>query len=187
VNTSKKTRALAAFGTAALALAGSAATAAPASADDVTSTFTVTAGTLSIASAASTVNLGSSVAAPTGTTVTGTMPKVTVTDSRGSLAGWTGSIASTAFTAGTETIAASKAKAYITPANGPTLVSGTAVPATTAIDAATGLVLSGTAQTLVTATTTGSNTVDYTPSVQVTIDSTVVAATYSGTITHTVV
>jgi hypothetical protein len=179
-----------ALGTVALCLTGLAATAAPASAADVTTTFAVAAGTLSVASAATTANLGTSTSSPLGTTVTGLLPKVTVTDSRGSLLGWTGSVASTAFTATvnatTQTIAASKAKAYIVVTNGPTLVSGTAVPATTAIDPATGKVL-GAAQSFVTATTAGSNAVDYTPTVQVTIDSTVVAATYSGTITHTVV
>ena len=180
------------LGTAALSLAGLAATAAPASAVDVTTTFTVAAGTLSIASAAATANLGSSTAALTGTTVTGTMPKVTVTDSRGSLAGWNSSVASTAFTATvgttTQTIAASKAKAYIVPTNGPTLTSAalSAVPTTTAVDAATGLTL-GAAHVFVTATTTASNTVEYIPTVQVTIDGNVLAATYSGTISHTVV
>lgn len=179
-----------ALGTVACCLTGLAATAAPASAADVTTTFAVAVGTLSVASAATTANLGTSTSSPLGTTVTGTLPKVTVTDNRGSLLGWKSSVASTAFTATvnttTQTIAASKAKAYIVAGSGPTLVSGTAVAATTAIDPATGIVL-GAAKEFVTATTTGSNAVDYTPTVQVTVDSTVVAATYSGTITHTVV
>ncbi|MBW3641043.1 MAG: hypothetical protein KY451_14550 [Actinobacteria bacterium] len=177
-----------ALGTVALSLAGLAAAAAPASAADVTATFTVAAGTLSIATAATSANLGTATTSLTGTTVTGTLPKVTVTDNRGSTLGWNSSVASTAFTSGALTIAASKAKAYIVPTNGPTLTSAalSAVPSTTAIDAATGLTL-GAAQVFVTATTTASNSVDYTPTVQVTIDSTVAAATYSGTISHTVV
>lgn len=140
-----------------------------------------------------TLALGTATSSLTGTTVTGALPKVTVTDNRGSTAGWTSKVASTDFTAtvGTETktIAATKAKAYIPTGNGPTLTSAelSAVPSTTAVDPGTGVALSGTAQTFVTATTTASNSVEYTPVVQVTVDSTVVAGTYSATITHTVV
>lgn len=182
-----------ALGTTVLSLVGLAATAAPASADTVTTTFTVSAGALSVASAASTATLGSATSSLLGTTITGALPKVTVTDNRGSLAGWTSKVASTDFTATvnntTKTIPASQAKAYVPVGNGPTLLSAalSAVPTTTAVDPATGVALSGTAATLVTATTTGNNAVEYTPVVQVTIDGSVLAATYSGTITHTVV
>lgn len=180
-----------AFTAAAASVVAVAAGAAPAAADTVDATFTVSAGTLAVASASTASNLGSSTASALGTTVTGTLPKVTVTDDRGSIAGWTSQVASTDFTATvnatTQTIAASKAKAYIVVTNGPTLLSGTAVPVTTAIDAATGIVLAATAKTLVTATTTGSNQVAYTPTLQVTIDSTVLPGTYAGKVTHTVV
>lgn len=183
-----------ALGTAVLSLAGLAATAAPASASTVDTTFTVAAGTLSLASAATTASLGTSTSNALGTTVTGALPKVTVTDDRASIAGWTSQVSSTDFTAtvsgAVKTIAASKGKAYVPVGNGPTVLSavGSITAATTAIDPATGIVLSGTAQTLVTGTlATGSNKVEYTPVVQVTIDGTVVAATYAGKITHTVV
>lgn len=152
----------------------------------VTTTFTVSAGSLSIASAAATANLGTSTANVLGTTVTGTLPEVTVTDARASLAGWTSGIRSTDFTAGTATVPASDAVAYILATDGPTLVEGVAVPTTTALLPASGVTLGATAATLVTATATGSNQVSYTPTVQVTIDSTVTAGTYAGTITHSV-
>jgi hypothetical protein len=169
------------------ALLGMAVAAPAASADDVTTTFSVTAGTLSVASAATTVSLGSSTATALGTTVTGKLPAVTVTDARASAAGWTSKVASTDFVNGTQTIAASKAKTYILTTDGPTVVSGVVVPTTTATSALTGIALSSTAANLVSATATGSNEVSYTPTVEVTIDSTVLAGTYSGTITHTVV
>ncbi|MEX2288740.1 MAG: hypothetical protein WD794_00245 [Mycobacteriales bacterium] len=182
-----------ALGTAAVSLLAVVAAAAPAAADSVATTLTVEGGTLSVASAATSASLGTATSSSTGSTLTGVLPKVTVTDDRGSTAGWTSEVASTDFTATvdgvTETIAAAKAKAYIPAGNGPTLTSAelSAVPATTAVDPSTGIVLSGTAQTFVTATTTASNSVEYTPEVQVTIDSDVVAGTYSATITHTVV
>lgn len=171
----------------AAALGGAVLAAPAASADTVTATFTVSAGALSVSSAATTANLGTSTASVTGATVTGALPLVTVTDARASVAGWTSKVASTDFTAGTQTIAASKAKAYIPVGNGPTVVSGVAVPTTTALLPASGVPLSGLAATLVTATATGSNQVSYTPTVQVAIDTTVTAGTYSGTITHSVV
>lgn len=156
----------------------------------VTTTFTVTGGALSIASAATTANLGSSTSTVTGTTVTGALPKVTISDTRASLLGWTSKIASTDFSDGAtpaHTVVASKAVAYVPAGSGPTLESGSAVATTTALAAGTGVPLGTTAATLVSATTVGSNQVSYTPTVQVTIDSTVLAATYSGTITHSVV
>lgn len=167
------------------ALAGVAAAPA-AGAADVTTTFTVAAGTLSISSAAATANLGSSTSSAAGTTVTGALPEVTVTDARASTAGWTSKIASTSFTVGTQTVPASKAVAYVLATNGPTVASGLAVPTTTALLPVSGVVLGTTAATLVSATATGSNQVKYTPTVQVTIDSSVLSGTYSGTITHSV-
>lgn len=114
-----------------------------------------------------------------------------MTDERGSNAGWTSTVASTDFTttvAGvTNTIAAGNAKTYIPVAAGPNLVSGSALATTTARDPSTAVTLSGTAATLVTATTTGSNTVDYTPTLQIAIPADAAVGDYSGTITHTVV
>jgi hypothetical protein len=183
-----RNRNLAALALSATALAAAGLTAPAAHADTVTTTFDVTAGTLSIASAATTVNLGTSTSNVAGTTVTGQLPLVTVTDARASTAGWTSKVASSDFTSGTKTIAAGKAKVYIPVGSGPTVVEGVVTATTTAVDALTGVTLSGTAADLVSATlATGSNQVTYTPTVQVTIDSTVLAGTYSGTITHSVV
>jgi hypothetical protein len=162
-----------------------------ASADTVTTTFAVTDGTLSIAAAATSTDLGSARLSSSGSTIAGALPKMTVNDDRGSTAGWTATVASTDFTATVSgvvhTIAAGNGRTYIPAGAGPTLVSGGAVATTTAIDWSTGVVLSGTGATLVTATTTSTNKVEYTPTLQIAIPSTAVAGNYSGTITHTVV
>lgn len=170
----------------ATALGGAVLAAPAASAGTVTTTFTVSAGSLSVASAAATANLGTTTSTVLGSTVSGTLPTVTVTDARASVAGWTSKIASTDFVNGTQTVTAANAKAYILAVNGPTLISGVAVPTTTAVLPASGVTLGATAATLVTATATGSNQVSYTPTIDVALDSKVLAGTYSGTITHSV-
>lgn len=151
--------------------------------------FSVTAGALSI-SEPTTANLGTVASSPSGTTLSGHLGSTTITDSRGSLAGWTATITATTFSDGAtptpHTIAANKFKAYVNAGDGPTVSSGVAVPATTYTTAATALTLSTSAQTLVTATATGSNVVAYNPTIAVTVDSSVVSGTYTGTVTQTV-
>lgn len=147
---------------------------------------TMTAGTLSISEPTS-ANLGSAASSASGTSVTGHLGTTTVTDSRASLAGWTVSISATALSDGAgHTIAANKLRTYVAAGDGPTVTSGVAVPSTTYITATSGLTLSTGAQSFVTATTTGSNVVTYNPTVVVTLDSNVIAGTYSGAITQTV-
>lgn len=151
-------------------------------------TFQVTNGGISVAEPTTQANLGSVASTPLGTTTSGSLGSSTITDNRGSLAGWTLSMASSDFSDGAtptpHTIAAGKAVAWL-PAPA-TLVSGVAVVTNTHIAPATGLTLANAAAPFMTATTTGSNSVSYNPSVQVTIDSTAVAGTYTGTITQTV-
>lgn len=151
-------------------------------------TFTVSGSTLSISEPATPVTLSGATSSPLGTTSSGALGSTTVTDNRGSLAGWTVSMSSTDFSDGAtptpHTIAASKAVAWVSSV--PVATSGIAVVTTTHLSALTGLTLANTAGTLMTATTTGSNVVSYNPNVQLTIDSTVVAGTYTGTVTQTV-
>ena len=152
-------------------------------------TFTLVAGTLSVTEPSS-VNLGAATSSSLGASLTGRLGVTTVSDQRGALSAWTATIATTDFTDGAtptaHTISAGKLKAYIAPGDGPTVTSGIAVPATTHTTVATALPLSTTGQSFVTATTTGSNTVTYNPTIVVTLDSTVVAGTYTGTITQSV-
>lgn len=69
---------------------------------------------------------------------------------------------------------------------GPTVVSGTVVPATLYLAEETGLALSTTAQDFVTTSSVvGTNEVTYTPSLAVTIAGDVLAGTYTGTIIQT--
>ena len=84
------------------------------------------------------------------------------------------------------TITANHLKAYVATADGPTVTSGIVVPATAYTTLATALTLSTSGQTFVTATATGSNVVTYNPTLSVTVDTTAIAGTYSGSITQTV-
>ena len=148
-------------------------------------TFTVSAGSLSVAEPTTTANLGSVTSSPLGTTTSGSLGTSTITDNRGSLAGWTLSMASTDFSDGaSHTIPAGQAVAWL-PAPA-TLVNGVAVVTNTHAAAATGMALANSPASFMTATTTGSNVVSYNPSIQVTLNSSVVSGTYTGTITQTV-
>ncbi len=159
---------------------------APAANAGTSATFTVGAGTLTITEPSATASFGTPTASPLGTTATGSLGSTTITDGRGSLAGWTLSMASTDFTttAPVHTITASNAVAYLTAV--PTVASGVAVVTNTHVLAASGLTLGNSAAAFMTATTTGSNTVTFTPTIQVTIPSTAIAGVYNGTVTQTV-
>lgn len=180
-----RARLILAASTAALALAGSVFAAVPASASTGV-TFTVNAGALTITEPAGPASLGSVTSTPAGTTTSGSLGSTTINDARGSLAGWSLSVASTDFTtsAPVHTIAAGQAVMYLpTPA---TVTAGVAVVTNTHVAAGTGLGLANSAAAFMTAVTTGSNTVTYNPTIQVTLASTVVAGTYTGTVTQTV-
>jgi hypothetical protein len=173
--------------TATLTTLALAALALPASAEDVVATFEVPAGELTVvtndADKAVTFALDGTLLG--GATASGTLGLMNVTDTRTASTGWTVSVSSTDFVSGTNTVAASKARMYVLATDGPTIVSGTVVPATTHVDAATALTLATTSASFMTATATGANEVTYTPTVEVTLESTTAAGTYSGTITQT--
>jgi hypothetical protein len=149
------------------------------------SPFTLSGGTLSVTQPSSTATVTGVTSTPLGTTSTGSLGTTTVNDARGSLAGWTLSMSSTDLSDGaSHTITAAKLDAYV--GSVPVATSGVAVVTTTKLTAATGLTLANTPGTLMTAATTGSNVVSFNPTIQLTVDSTVVAGTYTGTVTQTV-
>lgn len=163
----------------------------PAHASNTTATFTVQAGALSLSTDTTAKNLGTAAASATGTSVSAALAQVTVTDTRASLAGWNTQVSTTnwvdnngtpADTSDDKTVAANKGTMWTT---APAIASGVVVPTTTYLSQATPLTLSTTPANFVTATATGSNSVTYTPSIAVTIDSTVLTGTYSATITQT--
>jgi hypothetical protein len=167
--------------------------AASAYADSTPVTFTVNGAGISITQPTATASLGTATSSLAGTSVTGSLGSTTVTDLRGSLAGWTGTITGPAsgFSDGatpTPDIVADSAATVWVPATSVTVgpLATSAVRTDLHLLQASGIALSSSAQTLVTATTLGSNTVTYNPSISITLTSTVVAGTYTGTITQTV-
>lgn len=157
----------------------------PAHADTTTTTFTLSAGALSISVPAS---------KDLGTTATGSaslsaqLGAVTVTDARGALGEtWTATVSSTDFTTGAATSEETIAKASVS------YWSGAATAATGTAVRVPGQLLAGNAQSLSTSrtafsasATVGNNTTTWNPTLVVTIPSTAVAGTYSGTVTHSV-
>jgi hypothetical protein len=134
---------------------------------NTTVTFTVTSGALTMTAPAST-NLGSG--AP-GTTVTGALGPVTVTDDRGLLtAAWTVTASSTSFTTGD--LGYSPGSITTT---GTIMVTGTPIT------------LSNEAAPVVTGTDgVGNNTASWDPAIAVAIPAAAVSGTYVGTITQSV-
>jgi hypothetical protein len=145
---------------------------------DTTMMFTVTVGALAMSAPAS-ANLGS---AGPGTTVTGVLGAVNVTDNRALLsASWTATASSSSWVTGTgtgnETI----------PATAATYTPGTVV--TTGIITATGqaITLSTSAQTVVTGSAgVGDNTASWNPTIAVAVPSAAVGGTYTSTLTQSV-
>ncbi len=145
---------------------------------DTTVTFTVTSGELSMTAPAS-VNLGSG--AP-GTTITGAVGAVTVTDDRALLsASWTTTASSSDWTTGGAT--------------GPETIPATDVGytpgsiTTTGTITATGtpITLSSTAATVVTGTAgVGDNTASWNPNLAVAVPAAAVGGAYTGTLTQSV-
>ena len=147
-----------------------------------TTTFTLLGGSMSITSPGSTAHLGSvSVAAGT---VGGQLGTITVNDNRGLLnGGWTGTVSSSHFTIGGQTVAetnvdywsgAATATSGLGTLLGSQLSSGLAVVVNAAQTAFTGGSL------------IGNNTASWNPTLIVTLPASSVVGTYTGTVTHTV-
>jgi hypothetical protein len=177
LRTTRRLLAAAALAVAALAV--------PAHADTTTTTFTLSAGALSISVPA---------AKDLGTTATGSasltsqLGAVTVTDARGALGEtWTATVSSTDFTTGgasaDETISKSSVSYWSGPA---TAATGTAVRLPGQLTAANAETLASSRTAFSASATVGNNTTTWNPTLIVTIPSTAVAGTYSGTVTHSV-
>ncbi|GAA3954119.1 hypothetical protein GCM10023085_40790 [Actinomadura viridis] len=151
--------------------------AAPAAfAEDTTTTFTVTAGALGVTVPES-ADLGDG--AP-GTTITGQLGTVTVSDLRGANpAAWRATVSSTDFTAtGVPSIPAS-AVTY-TPGTATTVGDGTFTPG------APGPLSSTPRDAYTHSAGTGSNSAAWNPTLAVAVPNTATATTYQGTVTHSV-
>ena len=151
-----------------------------------TTTFTLSGGSLSISAPSSTVNLGT-----TGTgssTVSAQLGTVTVTDSRGALAGsWTATAASTDFTTGGASANETVAKANVNYWSGAaTASSGTAVFLPGQVLSANEVAI-GSAQTAFSASAiVGNDSASWNPTIDVHLPAAAVTGTYTGTITHSV-
>jgi hypothetical protein len=172
-------------GPAALALSSSPAQAGPGLPEDTTVTFSVTTGTLTI-TAPATVALPDG--AP-GTTITGPVGPVTVTDNRALLAAaWTATLSSTPWTTGGATTAETIPVSDVGYAVGPITTTGTITA--TGTDHPAGVAagdLSGTPQTVVTGTAgVGDNSATWNPTLSVAVPASAVGGAYTGTITHSV-
>ncbi len=145
---------------------------------DTTVTFAVTTGALSMSAPVS-VDLGSG--AP-GTTISGALGPVTVTDDRALLsASWTTTAASSDWTTGsatpTETI----------PASDVGYDPGSITTTGTITATGTPITLSGTATPVVTGTDgVGDNTATWDPTISVAVPASAVGGTYTGTLTQSV-
>ena len=145
---------------------------------DTTVTFAVTSGELTMTAPVS-ADLGSG--AP-GTTITGEIGAVTVTDDRALLsAAWTASASSTDFTTGAAT-----ANETI-PATDATYSPGTITTTGTITATPTEITLDDEPQTVVTGTAgVGNNTASWDPTLAVDVPAQAVGGTYTGTLTQSV-
>lgn len=155
-----------------LAIAGFAGLAAPAHAEVTTATFAITAGGLSINVPASVAFASVSTGA---TTASGLLGPVTVNDTRGALLNsWTTTVTSTAFVTGTSTPGETVTEpnvAYVSGASTAHTGLGAFVPGTKALPPThTGLA--------------GNSSTTWNPTVTFTLQSSQVAGSYAGTITH---
>jgi hypothetical protein len=172
-------------GPAALALSSSPMQAGPGLPEDTTVTFTVTTGTLTI-TAPATIPLGSG--AP-GTTISGPVGPVTVTDNRALLtAAWTATVSASAWTTGGGTPAEIIPVSDVGYAVGSIATTGTITATGTDRPAGTAVAdLSGTAKTVVTGTAgVGDNSATWNPTLSVAVPASAVGGGYTGTVTHSV-
>lgn len=157
----------------------------PAGAAESTTTFTLTAGSLSISAPAS-ASLGS--AAITASSLSASLGTVTVTDNRGSTLGtWTASVSSTDFTTGGATANETIGKANIDYWSGAaTSTTGTGVFTPGQLLVANAQDLS-TSRTAFTGTAlVGNNEASFAPTIVVNVPASAVSGAYSGTVTHSI-
>jgi len=149
-----------------------------------TTTFTVTGGSLSITTPAS-ANVGS--AAP-GSSFSGQLGAVTVTDARANLsASWTTTASTTDFTTGGGTPAETITKGNVSYWSGPaTANSGTATFTPGQATAGAAVALSSAVTAFSVSAGTGNNSATWNPTLVVSVPSAAVGGGYTGTVTHSV-
>jgi hypothetical protein len=162
------------------ALTASAAGAAGASTGPTAVTFTVVTGTLSITTPDA-ANFGTTTVGAS--SVSGSLGTVTVSDSRsGTARGWTATVSSTDFITGSGTGNQDIPAANVSYSPGLATASSGIVTVLAGLGGAL-----GSAKTAFTASLeSGSTSVSWNPTVTVTLPATIVAGTYTGTITHSV-
>lgn len=164
------------------ALVASAAFGPFANAVTTSTTFLLTAGTLSI-SAPSSSNLGNPTVNTGASSFSGQVGTVSVSDTRGALvAAWTATASTTDFTTGGASSDETVAKANVSYASGTLTTSGAGAFTP---QAGAALNISRTAASL--AAGVGNNSASWNPTLTFTLISTQVAGTYTGTVTHSVV
>jgi hypothetical protein len=139
--------------------------------------FTLTAGALSISAPIAGVSLGSQVASTSSSTISGSLGLVTVTDQRGGVTTWTTSVISTAFI---PTGGPADPASNVSYAAGPITVTATVVA--TAVPAAD---LTG-VSTVVTGASTGISTASWNPTISVVVPANYAPGVYVATVTHSV-
>ena len=168
---------------AATALVGLAAGPSFAATGNTTTSFSLSAGTLSVSVPAS-ASLSAVSESLLGGTATGSLGSTSVTDTRGGLSlAWTATVSSSDFTTGAASADETVTKANVGYTPGNVTSSGNAtIPAvgTAAPSLATGVAVVAATNVI------GSVSASWNPTIAVTVPSTKVAGTYSGTITHSV-
>ncbi len=152
----------------------------PAAANDTTATVEVTGGSLSISAPTDAGSLGTTANTVEGTTISGPLGEVQVTDARSAAAGsgWVASVISTAFTPPSGPTIAASAVGYTV---GPIVQVGTATY--TANDPAD---LTAASPAVTATEITGDNSATWTPTINVAVPGGMAAGVYSATITHSV-
>jgi hypothetical protein len=150
----------------------------PAAADTPT-TFTLTAGALSISAPTGSISLGSQAVSSSASTISGQLGVVTVTDQRGGATSWVASVIVTAFTPTTGPAVTAIPASAVSYDVGTITQSGVTAtkPATTDL---TGV------SPIVNGTSTGLSSASWNPTVSVALPANVAPGVYSATITHSV-
>ena len=154
---------------AAAAIAGSAGATTP-------TTFTLTAGGLSISAPTGSVSLGSQPVSNSSFTITGSLGVVTVSDQRGGVTTWTASVISTAFT---------PPSGPADPAANVSYAAGTITQAGVVAAAVTAADLTG-VTTVVNGASAGISSASWNPTISVLVPANFAPGVYSATITHSV-
>jgi len=156
----------------------------PAEAAGTTTTFTVTAGALSISAPAS-VALGSVAA---GSSLSQSMGAVTVTDARGALdASWTASVVSSDFTTGGGTPAETVPAGDVSYWSGlATTTSGLGAPVPGQATALLAVPIASATTAFAHPVAVGNNSSTWSPTLVIAVPAAAVAGTYTGTVTHSV-